>query len=556
MADVCILRRPMGQGRGRVMGDGRESRWPIHRVRALLSAWLVSAAVTVPLAVYGGTASGTEAAAEGYIYVQLPRTDPVSPPRLSVESTTSHKEFELEPRIGGRPNEYGAWVPAGNYVPSLWRRFQWGEYPGFEVQAGRVTDLGTLVPVQIGGSRFVIVPVRVPEEQDHVKDVVKAYASKLSEPQPIVWSPGVVSRAIQVGEDDPPAGLIIGILSEIVRSTNEPPLNERLRKVANSAEFIALAKSGVPPLTPIPAVDGDGNLYFGAALGQVRVRASDGRWHSSDTGTLETITAVSVQGDTLYAGSLNGGLFVSRDRANSWSRLPSIDSKRDVRVIDRVGSQWFVVATHPALADGKWYSANKVSVYGSDGATPEGLRLIAEADIDAGQAYGIWSGPATGVQSGTYFVNLMNKLVGINLSTLERTTVKIPTIASGLAVSTDGSVMSIFFRKGIFSNLFVSRDGGANWNKLAAPPYIIEDVYFRNPRDGVAIRSNGGVMTATLEVLAYLPDKNDWQKQYEAPVGCVRLLWDAAMQPSFCVLGGGSILHYANGRWQGEFAAD
>ena len=538
------------------MGDGRESRWPIHRVRALLFASLASAAVAVPLAVYGGTASGAEAAAEGYIYVQLPRTDPVFPPRLSVDSTTNHKEFELEPRIGGRPNEYGAWVPAGTYVPSLWRRFQWGEYPGFEVQAGRVTDLGTLVPVQIGGSRFVIVPVRVPEEQDHVKDVVKAYASRLSEPQPIVWSPGVVSRAIQVGEGDPPAGLIIGTLNEIVRSTNEPPLNERLRKVATPAEFIALAKSGVPPLTPIPAVDGDGNLYFGAALGQVRVRTSDGRWHSSDTGTLETITAVSVQGDALYAGSLNGGLFVSRDRANSWGRLPSIDSERDVRAIDRVGSHWFVVATHPALADGKWYSANKVSVYGSDGATPEGLRLVAEADIDAGQTYGIWSGPATGVQSGTYFVNLMDKLVGINLSTLERTTVKIPTTASGLAVSTDGSVMSIFYRKGMFSKLFASRDGGANWNKLAAPPYIIQDVYFRSARDGVAIRSNGGVLTATLEVLAYLPDKNDWQKQYEAPVGCVRLLWDAAMQPSFCVLGGGSVLHYADGRWQGEFAAD
>src|SRR5579862_8338536 len=71
-------------------------------------------------------------------------------------------------------------------------------------------------------------------------------------------------------------------------------------------------------------------LFFGSVDGVVHLRRSGGKWQT-DGRTLEGLHVSSLllepASGTMFAGTHNGGLYVSRDRAQSWDRCPDVEQE-------------------------------------------------------------------------------------------------------------------------------------------------------------------------------------------------------------------------------------
>jgi hypothetical protein len=480
---------------------------------------------------------------------------------VRLRSLAKGETYDLVSQAANGPYAYGLWVPEGQYEIVDLRASSGAAYAPVSVSRGRITDLGGIVRLEIGNYEFVRLPIRHPELAPGLQQATSALRPHLATTEPIEWRPSAPPQAEKQGSPPTNLGLIADLLMDYTRHVNKPPLNQQLKQAKSTEEFFRLAVATVPPLADEPGSDAEGRLYYGAELGQIRVRARNGEWTNLDTGTLQTITAVEVSGSKIVAGTARGEIRTSED-GRTWRRHFSFAPGETVADIDRIGDRWIVLtarlaAVNFAAAPGaQVQTADLFKVYSATGDDLAGMALLRELPLPDKVFVVRGMGARGQAAGGGWFVNVGSDLLRLDLATLQWSTSSPGHKVSGFNISPKTGLVTAYRQQGAFSKLNLTADQGRTWRAADTPPYIFYDVYFESPDKGLATRWSTGAFSASIEFMAYDPKADRWQKTYDAPPGCVRLLRDVDNVQRFCVTSGNSILNYVDGKWVAEFAVN
>jgi len=473
----------------------------------------------------------------GLVYASLPGKNAAR--SITVREVATATKHPLDIVYEGGSHVVETWLAPGDYTLDAWDGQSFGTYVPFHVEAGRVTDLGALVPVPIGDYKFVVLPIRPPAGDSVLPSVQAQYASRLRG-NPLQWRPTAPPHPIQQAQPSTGLGLIADLMMAYQRKINRAPLRQQLAQATSSQAFFDLAKASVPPLTQTAVADAQGNLLYGADLGQIRVRHPDGSWTSIDTGVLATVTALDRRDELLVAGYDNGWIRSSADEGKTWTSVATLASEEPVVDVSWSGKRWLATT---------FGAGRVVNVYASAHDSPADLAPVQHANAQ-------WGFHIRGqLARGAYYVNADPNLYKLDLDSMQWSKVQAPTSVHGFNITPDGSLLSVFRAQGIFSRLYLSTDQGASWKQYDAPPLVIDDVKFTDPSHGVAVRVRPNAFSVTVMLMKYEPGKDDWSVLSQPPEECERMIDDASGQPAFCVARGGVVLGQDGGKWRVESAA-
>jgi hypothetical protein len=513
------------------------------------------------------------AATHGYLRATLPQWEFAA--EFRVTSIQGKKKETFVPDLKERAGlaSWGGWIAAGEYQITGILGADGKPYAPIVIRAGELTDLGMLLRVPVGGYEYMLVPLDTADSERDAEQARATLAPLLKSQDFIRWRPTELPQTARFTEKNTGLGLIADLLIAHDRKVNKPPLGKSLKETRDLQGFLALAKSTMPPRAEEAGVDSEGNLYYGADLGQIRVRDTAGNWSHRDTGTYLEISAVEASGQALVAGNLRGQLLASADGGASWRLAHALDPGLAVLDIDRAGSRWFVlaapfidmpaplgfVAAPPGTPRG-WNLRDKLLIYSGTSDDFSDLALLKE--VTMAPLWGAhWRGacdPVAGhVVGGTYLVNTIPGIQRLDLATMTWSMATDPGHRiDTVRLSADGSIMTVKRQQGAFSKISTSTDLGNSWTPQSRPPYIIYDAAFETADSGEATRWNMNAFGVVLEFYRYDPKVKDWRKAYESPAGCVQMLRDANFAQRFCLTSGGSVLARKDDAWVAEFALE
>lgn len=485
------------------------------------------------------------ATTDGYVYVNFPKgvagiltVQPVQggEARTLVMRQDDWSEGKLA---------FGRWLPAGQYRITKWGDQPWGDYPAFEVQAGRVTDLGSLVPIDIGGYALVVLPVRHPETEHDIDLALDAFAPYLTSREPLRWEPKVPPQPIQLK----PGFTLLGLMAR----ANKPSMIEQLASVGSIAEFLKLARTMTPPTYGYePGIDAESNLYFGADLGQIRVRHSDGSWGNIGIDTLRSISSVEVVGDSLFAGSDNGNIYRTTDGGKSWTNLNVVVGHEKVIDLDRVPGRWIVTTAHE-VSYPYGFVVDRITVHTAGQDDLSDLTVSKQFPLPDPSKLVPWMGVRGDIAGNDYYINTFTQLQRLDLSSMQWESIKPPTKLSAHRVDPRTGIITAFLSDGIYSKIYVSADRGLTWKKVGRPPDFIGDVQFDDLGNGYASRRRFKGATLVFETYAYDASVNDWRMTSEAPSNCWPVRVSPAM-PVLCIASNSSIQSQHGSEWTMEYS--
>jgi len=493
-------------------------------------------------------------ATHGFVYVELPKDPPSN--TLQLRALSGGATFSLA-RSDLAPKGFGAWVPAGDYeVPSMVRDSK-GSYTPIRVTAGRMTDLGGIVSFDVGGNMRVLLPFRHPEFEAHRQLALDKNRAHLSSPEPIEWTPSAPPKPYDVGTPGTGLGLIADLLMTYNTHVNKPTVSQQLKSAATIPEFLAITKTIQPPATA-PAADAAGNHYYGADLGQVRVRDPQGTWQALDTGTVATITAVAVDDRRLIAGTNEGTLRISDDLGKTWKSGGMITGGEAVVDIDAVSAQVLIVSTRTVSGAANAAMVDQIQVNSVNRADFSDPRLLRRITLKEPVHSLLASGIRAQVLGDFYFVNAFEELARYDLAAKTWKNVYPGHAVALFDAEPRTGLLSTFRNQGVFSKLSTSSDNGDSWQTRETPPYGVERLHMRATDAGDATRWNPGAFTVTMETYRLKPGAPKWEKTGETPpTACPRTVHDVAYTQVFCVTSSNSILKLTDGgKLAVEFAAN
>jgi hypothetical protein len=495
-------------------------------------------------------------AGAGYVVMSFPSLEfPVSVSVRSIEK----KDYDVPVLSGTREPTAGVWLPAGDYRLIRWAGREVADYASFHVNAGAVSDLGGLVPIEIGGYRAIVVPVRTDATATAAKDAVKALAEQPVQAEPIAWP--ATSEPLQLadqGANSPLPGLIPLALMAIERNHDKPPMSERLSNDKDNRHVLDVARESAVPVMRMPAVDDRKRLLFGAELGQIRVRDEAGLWSSIDTGSLHRVTALGTTGHTIVAGMDDGSVRSSLDGGAHWVEVSRLDCERGrVTDVSFSGTQWAVTV----VGLNEWnfvgvppmFKLTRACIYLSGDTDPAHLARKQRVDFEPRLMVNALRSYVTPTD---YFVGVPPDIMKLNLSTGNWQRLPLDGSVDGFSYSGANGTVVAFHPQGVLSKVFLSPDGGATWKRIARPPNGVSDLRFISPTEGYAVRIDAMNFSAERELYRYDATRDDWTVTKKLPADCVGLLKDADGKPAYCLSRGGSILNLAQTPMAVEYLRD
>lgn len=535
-------------------------------IRVLMSACLLMAAL--PAMAKDEPTPAQLAADHGLVTARFHGTLPatqlgvlmLSPPTLGLRPAggrdNGRDDVYLQVRQDN-PESFGSWLPAGRYRMASWRLSRWAEGPEIEVVAGRITDLGDLLEVSLGGDDVVLLPITHPEVDSRLDPWRAEVGAHLVSQEALRWQPDQVPAPIKIVLQSTSGmyggGLIMDLMMRSARNANRTEVKAQLRDVRSLPEFEARALEALPPTRDEAAFDDKGRTYFGADFGRVRVREADGRWHTLDTGTLADVTAVEWRAGTLMAGTESGQLFASTDEGKTWSTLRRFDRNEAIGDLDRVGDRWIVLTAHgeynPKI---RMITAVRSTVYGASADDLSDLAQIKRFDQKINNPFVLWKAPRGDGAGDYYYVEAFPKLQRLHLPSGEWLTLKVPGAVTGVAVSSDTGAVTAVGR-----GLYLSRNHGEKWTRLFGPGgkgMIGAGRFHDMSRGWLATWRNPTPNTSVLVVQELGEGDTAWKTHEDAPLGCLRILRDAAGDPGYCVSVDGTLLRREGLGWIEEFS--
>lgn len=504
------------------------------------------------------------APSHGYVYVAFPKGGGDA---ITVVPAGSKKELRIDtpaPAVGlPAAHAFGKWLPAGRYRLARWGLLPWRDGIEFDVQAGRVTDLGELMPVNVGGYQFVVLPIPHPEHAGSLAEAMKPIASVLLDATPIPAAPTAVSAPIMIGQPTSGLGLVADLMLAYERKVNKPSSRDALLATRDPQPFLQLLRQTTAPLQDEPARLADGTLLFPADLGTVRKRTPEGEWSSLGMDTLRQILAVEYEDGRLLAGSDDGRIRESRDGGRTWSVLKTLGRLESIIDIDSMG-EYRVVATTERFDDPdaprgrglvvamKGVPSVRLRVYAGRSADLGDLQLAKEFTLTPEDQIG-WLGARGQIADGHYYILAGNQLHRLEIAGGQWRAITPGARVSSHRVDPVSGVVTALWSQGAFSKVHISTDRGETWTQIGRPPYIISDVQMDAADRGWSSRWNMNAFGGVWETYAFAPAKNDWDKSGEAPFNC-RLMRVAADLPILCFDSGARVFALRDGAWEIEFA--
>lgn len=355
----------------------------------------------------------------GYLYASFPKG--TQGKTLTLKSLRG--EFTLNKRSDNNLDALGEWLPEGEYKVHKWGSSNWGEYPTITVKSGKLTDLGSFIPLQIGDNEYVMLPFRHKDLSAGPQNALNEYSNALKSDQPIYWNPTQPPLPIKDDTTNSGLGIIVDAMLEYDRHVNKSPISKRLRTASSLDELFTLAKETTPPLYSEPAIDEHLNLYYGADLGQLRVRKTDAIWSSIDTGAIRPVTSVAVHGQHILSGFDDGSVRKSSDEGRSWSEVLSLGKNKIVVDIDKHQDGWLLLVANIKLTPNGEKIVSTVEVVKSSDTDLTDARTIRKIDINE-RFYFTIKGE---IADNYYYASLFPRLERLNLNTGEWKDITPPT---------------------------------------------------------------------------------------------------------------------------------
>lgn len=482
-------------------------------------------------------------ATHGYVHVSLPMQGD-----LVVRSTLDSSKHGFDPSEATGDFAYGAWLPAGRYVPHSWGGRPLEGYEDFVVEAARITNLNALIPFDTGSYKTVLLPVRHPDVAADFAAATAGVADYMSTSVAITYFPNTVPTEFEPAYSDSGQGLIIDMILEHGKKVNKPSDVHSLQEAETVDEFLQIALQGQGPADREHATDGDGNSYFPARYGQVRVRSSAGSWSSLDTGTLAAVTAVEAADDTIFVGTAKGDL-MSRRGDQDWVLVGTAPEGRKIFDIDHVDGAWMLVTGTMDKNINGVPEVHELVVY-------HGPRLDFEVLVETGRfpvekivrvielGEGVFAG-------GAYWLATFPDLHRFDLQSSTWSVVELPKKVAVVTASDDGRAITAFRAAGMFSSMFVSGDGGSTWQRVKNP--WVGTVHFTEPGVGSIVKPDCGAFTCILQVHDYDAGLDDYVLRTELPKDCKRIIGRLRMEELLCITGNNSILRHTEDGMRTEF---
>ena len=136
-------------------------------------------------------------------------------------------DYNLRRQPENGATAFRLWVPAGEYDIDGMAGRDGGRYTPVTVVAGRMTDLGGLARMEIGGYEIVTLPVRHPELDAERQKALQALRPHLRDATPIEWRPTAPPAAVRPATPPTNLGLIADLITVYER--------ERIRTWPSSA---------------------------------------------------------------------------------------------------------------------------------------------------------------------------------------------------------------------------------------------------------------------------------------------------------------------------------
>lgn len=510
---------------------------------ALLCAFLLNACATNPLN-QPDVSNGTD----GLVYATSLNSKQWKDV-VEIRSVSTQKTYQLRVDQKGRIENLHAWVPPGDYQLASWNGAKFPTYESFQVLSRRVADLGTLTPIQTGDYKFVVLPLHEADMEPAMAALHTTYPGALNDAAATEWRP-MTMPPLLVQPGHYPGGLIQDLIVSYSRKLATPPVNASLTNSKSVSNFLGVAGAESPPLTQTGVSGGDGDLYYGAALGEIRARRRGGKWDSINTGVIHQVTAIGWNGRTLVAGYDNGSIRASDDHGVHWSPVTTLPSGDPVMSLDWTGQRWIVETFAGLRSIANFLQGKHVTIYISNNSSLSSFTQI----YNTGGSRIIVA--RVQLVGNSYYVGTGVKLACLDLRTMKWSAIKLPTFASGFYFNKNGRILTVFRSSGIFSSVYVSENGGASWRETARPPMILLDVKYTSPTSGVALQYDMGLNSASLKIYNYESASKQWKLQEpEPPSSCVWFVDDADGIPTYCVTRGWDILAKHDNKWQVEAAA-
>ena len=519
----------------------------------------------------------------GYVRASIPQWEFSTDFRLvALERKQKPGRARLEARQGTRSWE--GWVPAGEYVlagdlnaydsPKRAALDAAGKpYAPVIVRAGEMTDLGVLLRVPLGEYQYKLLPTEDAGVPDEISQALGRVGALLKSREIIRWRPAELPQAAEYAERQGTTGLVEAAFQNVERKKQASTPQPSLRQMKTVADFLSVAKASTPPTSSEAALAPDGSLYYGADLGQVRVRDAAGVWSSRDTGTYIEVTAVEYAQDRLVAGNLRGQLFTSGDLGKTWTVAKTLKPDEVIFDIDRAGSRWIVLAApfedlaasyylsvlaHPPGKPKGWLLQPLIRVYSATRDDLTDLQPLRDFFVSGMPQIRMheyvepdWAG---GVAVGNdYYLHAVSGIHRLDVGTMQWKELKKPmAFVNFLRASPDGKWITVAPLMG--STLAYSDNRGETWKEHKGFISYAYDVVMTGADEGHATRSTLGRFTREVEYFAYDPKTQRWKQMHEAPRECFRMLRDANNAQNYCVTRHGAVLVFEGGVWKLEFA--